>query len=103
MLCRQLGFAIATAVLIAAAGAVPVQANDGPLTRSKPVAATAATQAPAARTAPRVQSERRATRPAASRAVSTPAVIRVAAVQRQDNCLLFFCWRNFPLIMGVGY
>jgi hypothetical protein len=87
----------ASALLIAG-GAGLASANDEPLTRSKPVV-TAPAKPTVARTAPRVADERRAPR----RVVREPAPVRVANVQRRDDCFLFFCWRDFPLVMGVGY
>lgn len=89
-------------MLIAASWAVPAHATDVPLTRSQPVVAVPApAKAVATRAAPRVSYEKRASR-AAKRELVPP--VRMAAVDsRQNDCLLFFCWRNFPLILGVGY
>jgi hypothetical protein len=88
------------AALLIAGGAATASANDAPLTRSKP-AATAPAKPSAMRAAPRDSAERRAPR----RVVREPArEVRVAAVQRRDtDCFMFFCWRNFPLLLGVGY
>lgn len=96
---RRLGiFAALTAVLIAG-GLAPAAANDEPLPRSKP-AVTAPAKPSATRAAPRISAERQAQR----RSVQQREQIRVAEAQRRgSDCILFFCWRNFPLLLGVGY
>jgi hypothetical protein len=96
--CRSGVFAALAAVLIAG-GAAPAAANDEPLPRSKPSVTAPATPS-ATRAAPRVSAERRAQR----RTVQQRERIRVAEAQRRESeCVLFFCWRNFPLLLGVGY
>ncbi len=93
---------VGAGMLLVASWAAPAHATDVPLTRSQPiVAASAPAKAVATRATPRVSAERRAPR-TAKREPASP--VRMAAVDsRQNDCLLFFCWRNFPLILGVGY
>ena len=101
MLNKQLGLAIGTAIVIAAASIAPVSATDIPLTKSGPGAAAVA---PAARTAPAVAVERRVVRRTVVRRAAPAPFVRVATVERRtSDCSLFFCWRNYPLILGVGF
>lgn len=99
MLNKQLGLAIGTAVLFAAVSIAPVSATDMPLTKSKPAAAAGA---PAVGAVPAV--ERRVVRRAVVRRAAPAPFVRVAAVERRTpDCSLFFCWRAYPLILGVGF
>lgn len=93
------GMLAALAAVLIAGGAAPATATGEPLPRSKP-AVTAPAKPAAARPAPRVATERRAPRQTAREREA----VRVASMQRREQeCILFFCWRNFPLLLGVGY
>ena len=95
------GLAIGAAVLIATASIAPVLAADVPLTKSKPAAAASA---PAVRTAPAMAVERRPVRRTVAKRAAPAPLVRVAVVDNwTSNCNLLFCWRAYPLILGIGF
>ena len=88
---------LAGAALLLAAGWVgSASANEVPPIRSKSTATSAATSVAVKRPA--------ATWSATRRPSPDHQLVRVASVERRTNaCNFFFCWREFPLLLGVGF